>query len=122
MNTKNGSTEKQVVNVILRKTMIKYIVQSYCTKFGCGVITIGRTKLQTNEDYDNLLHGNTIDCHRKTRFFHVTEQMIKDAASFMLHKDHVVTISMGDINFQLGRDETITLPRLCHKVRPRDLW
>ena len=52
----------------------------------------------------------------------MTEQMIKDAVSFILHKDHVVTISWGDKNFQLGADESITLPRLCRKVPPKHIW
>ena len=122
MNAKKGSTEKRVLKAILSKTMKKSIVQSYCTKFGCGDITRGRTKLQSNEDYDNLLHGYAIDRSRKTRSTHVTEQMIKDAVSFILHKDHVVTISWGDKNFRLGSDESITLPRLCRKVPHKHLW
>ena len=122
MNAKKGSTEKRVLKAILSKTMKRRIVQSYCTKFGCGDITRGKSKLQSNEDYDNLLHGYAIDCSRKTRSTHVTEQMIKDAVSFILHKDHVVTISWGDKNFQLGADESITLPRLCCKVPPKHIW
>ena len=101
--------------------MKRSILQSYCTKFGCGDITRGRTKLQSNEDYDNLLHGYAIDRSKKTRSTHVIEQMIKDAVSFILHKDHVVTISWGHKNFQLGPDERITLPRLCRKVPPKHI-
>ena len=122
MNAKNGSTEKRVVKAILSKTMKKSIVQTYCTKFGCGDITVGNTKLQSNTDYDNLLHGNAIGRSRKTRSTHVTETMIKDAVAFILHKEHVVTISWGDKTFQLGPDESITLPRLCRKLPPKHLW
>ena len=81
---KKVSTEKQVVKAILSKTMKKGIVQSYCTKFGCGDITVGRTKIQSNQDYDDLLHGNGIGRNRKTRSSHITEQMIKDAVSFYI--------------------------------------
>ena len=48
--------------------------------------------------------------------------MIKDAVFFILHCDHVVTISWGHKKFHLGPDETITLPRLCRKLRPIDIW
>ena len=122
MNAKNGSTEKRVVKAILSKTMKKSIVQTYCTKFGCGDITVSNTKLQSNADYVDLLHGNGIGRSRKTRSTHVTETMIKDAVAFILHKEHVVTISWGDKTFQLGPDENVTLPRLCRKLPPKDLW
>ena len=122
MNAKNGSTEKRVVKAILSKTMKRSIVQSYCIKFGCGDITVGNTKLQSNIDYDDLLHGNGIGRSRKTRSTHVTDQMIKDAVSFVLHKDHVATISWGEKTFQLGPEESVTLPRLCRKVPPKHIW
>ncbi len=48
--------------------------------------------------------------------------MIKDAVSFVLHKDHVATLSWGDKTSQLGPEESITLPRLCRKVPPKHIW
>lgn len=48
--------------------------------------------------------------------------MIKDAICFILHENHLVTISWGGKNFGLDPDESITLPRLYPNVPPKDLW
>ena len=52
----------------------------------------------------------------------VKENMIKDAVCYILHKDHVMTISWGERTHHLSRQETITLPRLCRKLSPKELW
>ena len=119
---KKGSIEKRVLKSILCKTMKTSVVKSYCNKFECGDLTVGRTKLQSNSDYHNLLHGIPIDTKRQARTTNVDEPTIKNTVSFILHKDHVVTTSWGDKSFRLGPNETIILPRLCRKLSPKDLW
>ena len=66
-HAKKGSIERRVVKAILSKTMKTSVVKSYCNRFECGDITIGRTKLQSNADYDNLLNGIPVDTKRSAR-------------------------------------------------------
>ena len=48
--------------------------------------------------------------------------MIKHTITFILHKDHVIIVSWGDKQFMLGPDEIVTIPRLCHKIPPKEIW
>ena len=54
--------------------------------------------------------GDTVLKNTQTRV--IAEDMIKHAITFILHKDHVTTVSWGDKQFMLGPDEIVTLPRL----------
>ena len=121
-HAKKGSIERRVVKAILSKTMKTSVVKSYCSRFECGDITIGRTKLQSNADYDNLLNGIPVDTKRRARTTNIDELVIKHVVSFILHKDHVVTTSWGEKTFHVGPNEVIILPRLCRKLSAKDMW
>ena len=122
-NAKNGSIEKRVIKAILCNTMRRKYVQKFCKEYNCEDLTTGNTKIISKADYKNLMDGFAIKERKQSRA-RVEETLIKEAVSFILHKEHVFTTSWGDKVFQLGTDtdETIILPKLCRKISPKDLW
>ena len=52
----------------------------------------------------------------------INHKIIAKAVSYILHKDHIITTSWGEREYELSRDEKITLPRLCRKQSPLNLW
>ena len=93
-----------------------------CEKFQCGDITTGRTELQSNADYQNLLSCFPIENIKHVKNSDFEDTIIKHVVSFILHKDHAVKTSWGEKTFYLGPDESITLPRLLRKLLPKELW
>ncbi len=122
IHAKIGSVEKRVIMAVLSKTMKKSIVKSNYVKFECGDISIGHTKKQSIRDDNDLLQGNQLNCRRRSRKNHVTDSMTKQAVAFILHKDHIITTSWGDMELQLGPEETIITPRMCQKIPVKELW
>lgn len=69
-----------------------------------------------------LLYGFPIKNKKCAKNSDFEDTIIKHVVSFILHKDHVVTTLCGEKTLYLGPDESIILPTLCKKLRPKELW
>ena len=119
-NSKYASIEKRILCAIVGKIFKKGIVQSKCNEYGLMDFTSGSIVAKINEDYESLMNGITLqkNVQSKSRINH---QIIAEAVSNILHKDHIKTTSWGERECEMSKDEKITLPRLCWKQSPLNL-
>ena len=120
-HSKHASTEKRILRAIVGKTIKRGIVQSKCNEYGLMDFTSGSIVAKINDDYESLMNGKTLQKKVQTKS-RINHYIIAEAVSYILHKDHIITTSWGEREYELSRDEKITLPRLCRKQSPLNLW
>ena len=119
--SKDASIEKRILRAIVGKIFKKGTVKSKCNEYGLMDFTSGSILARINEDYQSLMNGITIQKKVQTKS-RINDQTIAEAVSYILHKDHIITTSWGEREYELSKDEKITLPRLCRKQSPLNLW
>ncbi len=72
---------------------------------------------KVKEDFELLMNGGSIQRREQTRC-KVNENIVSEAVSFILQKDHIVTTSWDQREFNLSSTEKNILPMLCQKVSP----
>ena len=120
-NSKHATIEKRILRSIVAKTFKRGMVQSKCNEYGLMDFTSGSIVAKINEDYESLMNGITLQKKVQTKS-RINHQIITEAVSYILHKDHIITTSWGEREYELSKDEKITLPRLCRKQSPLNLW
>ena len=83
--------------------------------------TSGSIVAKINEFYESLMNGITLQKKVQTKS-RISDQTIAEAVSYILHKDHIITTSWEEREYELSKDEKIILPRLCQKQSPLNLW
>ena len=120
-NSKNASIEKRVLRAVVAKTLKKGMIQQKCNTYGIMDITSGSIVHKINQDFKSLMNGIPIEKKVQTRR-KITDQVLTNAVSFILQKDHITTTSWGEKEFNLNKHETIILPKLCRKMSQMNLW
>ena len=113
--SKHASIEKRVLRAILGKTLKKRFLQSKCKKYGIMDITSGSIVSRIKEDFVSLMNGSPIEKKAQTRC-KINNEIVAQAVSFILQKEHIITTSWGDREFNLSQTEKIILPKLSRKL------
>ena len=120
--SKNASIEKRVIRAIVARSLKTSMVKKNCAKYGVPDLSIGKVTRQIKQDFDKLMNGEQIKKKEQTRA-KISDGVIDDVVSYILHKDHIFTMSWGDRSYKLSDSEdTIVLPCLCRKQSPLHLW
>jgi len=119
--SKHSSVEKRVTRAIIGRTLKKRFLQSKCKQYGLMDISSGSIVKKVKEDFDLLMNGDVLHKTEQTRC-KINEEVVAEAVSLILHKDHIVTTSWGQREFDLSNTEKVILPMLCRKVSPHTLW
>ena len=103
-HSKHASIEKRILRAIVDKTFKRGIVQSKCNEYGLIDFTSGSIVAKINDDYGSLMNGITLQkkVQTKSRIYH---KIIAEAVSYILHKDHMITILWEEREYELSRDE-----------------
>ena len=118
---KHSSVEKRVTRAIIGRTLKKRFLQSKCKQYGVMDISSGSIVKKVKEDFELLMNGDPLYRKEQTRC-KINEGIVAEAVSLILHKDHIVTTSWGQREFDLSQTEKVILPMLCRKVSPQTLW
>ena len=118
---KKGSIEKRVLRAVIVKALKRNTIQALCRQHKTNGITSGTIRLQINRDIPTLLEGKPLSKNEFSRES-VPISVVKDAVSFILHRDNIVTTAWGEQSFVLSTNENVTLPRLCRKLPRKDIW
>ena len=120
-NSKYASIEKRILCAIVGKTFKKETLQYKCNEYGLMDFTSGSNVAKIKEDYQSLMNGITL--HKKVQTkSRISDQTIAEAVGYILHKDHIITTSWEEREYELSKDEKITLPMLCWKQSSWNFW
>lgn len=107
--SKNTSIEKRVIRAIVARSLKTSMVKKNCAKYGVPDLSIGKVTRQIKQDFDKLMNGEQIKKKEQTRA-KISDGVIDDVVSYILHKDHIFTMSWGDRSYKLSDSEdTIVL-------------
>ena len=120
--SKNASIEKRVVRAIIARSLKRGMLTKNCNKYGVPDLSVGKVTKQIKQDFDKLMNGEQIIKKEQTRA-KISDNVIDDVVSYILHRDHIFTMSWGDRSYKLSDSEdVIVLPCLCRKQSPLHLW
>ena len=117
-----GSVQRRVVRALLVKSIPQTSILRDLS-FLCKHprIDAGTRYVQAKHDYESMEQGSSLT---KTEFARksIKDSVIEDAVDFLLHKDHISTVSWGSIDCVLSKEETVVLPKISRRVSCKVLW
>ena len=117
-----GSVQRRVVRALLVKSIPQTSILRDLS-FLCKHprIDAGTRYVQAKQDYESMEQGSSLT---KTEFARksIKDSVIEDAVDFLLHKDHISTVSWGSIDCVLSKEETVVLPKISRRVSCKVLW
>ena len=111
-----GSVQKRVIRAILVKGINKTsILRELATTCDHPRIDAGTQYTQSKVDYETMHSGSLLsktDFTRKS----VKDGIVEEAVDYILHKDNITTVSWGNIDCVLSKDEIVILPQITRRV------
>ena len=117
-----GSVQRRVVRALLVKSIPQTsILRDLSYLCNHPRIDAGTRYVQAKKDYETMEQGIGLT---KTEFARksIKDSIIEDAVDFLLHKDHISTVSWGSIDCVLSKEETIVLPKISRQTSCKVLW
>ncbi len=50
------------------------------------------------------------------------DDVVEEAVSFLLNRDNITTVSWGNVDCVLSKDETVVLPQITRQATRKVLW
>ena len=117
-----GSIQRRVIRAVLVKSISKTsILRELSTYCNHPMIIAGTQYTQAKHDYEIMQKGCIVskaDFGRKS----VSDSINEEAVNYILHKDNITTVSWGNIDCVLSKDETVVLPQITRRAPRKILW
>ena len=117
-----GSIQRRVIRAVLVKSISKTsILREFSTYCNHPRIDAGTQYTQAKADYATMQKGCIVsktDFTRKS----ISDSIVEEAVNYILHKDNITTVSWGNIDCVLSKNETIVLPQITRRASRKILW
>ena len=117
-----GSIQRRVIRAVLVKSISKTsILREFSTYFNHPRIDAGTIYSQAKADYDTMEKGCIVSKAEYSRK-RVSDDIVEEAVEYILHKDNIATVSWGNSDCVLSKDETVVLPQITRRASRKILW
>ena len=115
-DVKKGSPNKWIIYALFSKPFGPAMLLQFCDQHGVGKIVclFDDIRKKSKVDFDILIAGNSKVPQTTTRQ-HVHDEILLEVIAFVLHNDHIATISWGIWTFNLWKIEKVGI-HTCRKL------